>query len=128
MPEIGVIFYKEDEGSVPVLDWIVGLNPKAQSKCVARINRLQVRGHQLRRPEADYLRNGIYELRVAHQWINYRILYFFHSSTAAVLAHGIVKKRRVAPREIDRAILRKRKFDQNPKWHTYHIEVEEDGK
>ena len=38
-------------------------------------------GHELRRPEADFLRDGIYEL-----------LYFFHGQNVAVLAHGLTKE------------------------------------
>ncbi len=64
--------------SSPFLDWFDGLPPKAQDKCRVRIERLRELGHELRRPEADYLRDGIYELRVKHQGVNYRLLYFFH--------------------------------------------------
>lgn len=73
----------------------------------------------MRRPEADLLRDGIYELRVELQGINYRILYFFHGRTAAVLAHGLVKERAVPSREIDVALARKRLFEQDPERHTY---------
>lgn len=65
------------------------------------IERLQNLGHELRRPEADYLRDGIYELRVGLRGMNYRMLYFFHGRTAAVLGHGLVKEREVPPREIE---------------------------
>ena len=69
MPEIQVVFYKDEGGAVPVLEWITELIPKAQAKCLARIKRLQQRGHELRRPEADYLRDGMYELRVDLQGV-----------------------------------------------------------
>jgi phage-related protein len=49
---------------------------------------------------------------------HYRILYFFHRTEAVVVSHGIVKERKVPPREIDKAIERKRKFMANPKRHT----------
>lgn len=51
--------------------------------------------------------------------VNYRILYFFHGKEAVVLAHGLTKERVVPPREIDEAIRRKRKFEQDPDKHTY---------
>ena len=89
MPEVQVVFYQEDDGATPVLDWLTTrLVPKAQAKCLARIRRLQQRGHELRRPLADYLRDDIYELRVSLQGVNYRILYFFHGRTVAVLSNG----------------------------------------
>lgn len=109
--------------TVPVLDWILNLPLKAQTKCLARIKRLQQSGHELRRPEADYLRNDIYELRISHLRVNYRILYFFHGRTVAVLSHGIVKERQIPPQEIERAIERKIKFQQNPDHHTNQSEV-----
>lgn len=103
----------------PVLEWLDTLPPKAQDKCRIRIERLRELGHELRRPEADLLRNGIYELRVGLQSVNYRILYFFQGKVAAVLAHGLVKKRVVPSREIELAIARKHKFEQAPERHTY---------
>ena len=123
MAEIGIVFYQEDDSEVPVLNWILGLKSKAQAKCLARIQRLQQRGHQLRRPEADYLRDDIYELRISHRRVNYRILYFFHERAVAVLAHGIVKERQVPPQDIERAIERKLKFQQNPERHSHQGEV-----
>jgi hypothetical protein len=51
--------------------------------------------------------------------MNFRLLYFFHGTTVAVLSHGIVKERLVPPREIDRAIQRRRKFELAPADHTY---------
>jgi hypothetical protein len=64
MPKISVVFYQEDTNAVPVLDWLDRLPAKAQDKCRVRIERLRDLGHELRRPEADYLRDGIYELRI----------------------------------------------------------------
>jgi hypothetical protein len=119
MPPTKVIFYQEDDGNVPVLEWLRSLHPKARSKCVVKIERLAALGHELRRPEADYLRDKIYELRIGLQGINYRILYFFHGDTAAVLAQGIVKEKKVLPAEIDRAIKLREKFSQNPEAHSY---------
>lgn len=117
-----VVFYQEVAGSVPVLEWLDTLPPKAQDKCRVKIERLQDLGHELRRPEADLLRDGIYELRVGLQKVNYRILYFFHGKVAAVLAHGLVKERVVPPREIDEAIKRKQRFERDPGSHTYQEE------
>ena len=119
MPRTQVVFYQEDDGTTPVLDWLDSLPPKAQDNCVVKIERLRELGHELRRPEADFLRNGIYELRVGLRGVNYRILYFFHAKEAVVLAHGLTKERAVPPREMDEAIRRKRKFDQDPDNHTY---------
>lgn len=119
MPTIPVVFYRENDGTAPVLKWLDTLPATAQDKCRIKIERLGELGHELRRPEADLLRDGIHELRIGLQGINYRILYFFHGRTAAVLAHGLVKERAVPSREIDVALARKRLFEQDPERHTY---------
>ncbi len=122
MPQTRVVFYQEDDGTVPVLEWLDSLSANALAKCTAKIERLAEVGHELRRPEADYLRDEINELRIGLQGINYRILYFFHGRTAAVLSHGLVKERRVPPKEIDLAVKRKARFETDPEAHTYREE------
>src|SRR5713226_2107894 len=114
MPKITVVFYREDADTVLVLDWLDRLPAKVQDKCRVRIERLRDLGHELRRPEADYLREGIYELRIGFRGMNYRMLYFFHWKDAAVLAHGLVKEREVPPREIEEALSRKCRFELDP--------------
>jgi len=73
----------------------------------------------LRRPEADFLRDGVYELRVNQRRVHHRVLYFFHGAIAAVVSHGLVKERVVPPKEIDRATERKKRYEANPGRHTY---------
>ena len=84
-----------------------------------RIQRLAAEGHALRRPEADYLRDGIYELRARHAHVNYRILYFFHGQNVVILAHAMTKESEVPDAEIERARRRKAVFEKNPKLHLY---------
>ncbi|MCW0221440.1 MAG: type II toxin-antitoxin system RelE/ParE family toxin [Prosthecobacter sp.] len=122
MAHTKVVFYKEEDGTVPVLEWLDGIPVKAQLKCLAKIERLREEGHELRRPEADLLRDKIYELRASFQGIHYRVLYFFHGNLAAVVSHGIVKEDRVPPLEITHAIERRKNFELNPKAHTYEEE------
>src|SRR6266853_5133313 len=119
MPKTNVVVYQEEDGTCPVLLWLREIPPKAQMKCRVKMGRLAEMGHELRRPEADLLRDKIYELRSTLQGVHYRLLYFFHGNTAAVLTSGIVKEDRVPPVEIERAITRKEKFELNPTKHTY---------
>jgi phage-related protein len=118
MPETEIILFSEDDGSVPVLEWLDKLPAKAQDKCIVKIERLAEMGHELRRPEADYLRDDIYELRVSLQSVRYRILYFFQGRNA-VISHGLVKTSQVPPKEIDLAIERKARFGKDPVKHTH---------
>lgn len=119
MPRTRVVLYREEDGSCPFFHWFGELSAKAQDKCYLRLERLREMGHELRRPEADFLGGGIYELRVSLQGVHYRILYFFHGTIAAVVSHGLVKERVVPLKEIDRAVERKRRFEANPGRHTY---------
>jgi len=78
---------------------------------------LRSQGHELRRPLADFLRDGIYELRPSYQGVHYRILYFFSGKNIVVISHGLSKKADVPATEIDRAIERKNKYEANPRIH-----------
>src|SRR5260370_35471383 len=81
---------------------------KVRLKCLERIARLAELGNELRRPEADYLRDAIYELRASYQGVHYRLLYFFAGKAVVVLSHGITKEREVPDKKIDRAIKSKK--------------------
>src|SRR5256885_17176891 len=119
MPKTEVVFYQEDDGSVPLLDWLDSLQEKALDKCTVRIERLKELGHELRRPEADFLRDGIYELRVSLQGVHHRILYFFHGSVVAVVSHGLVKKRGGPAKEMGRGVVGKKLVTAKPAEDNY---------
>jgi len=91
MPKSRVVIYREEDGSAPFIDWFHELPSHAKDKVLVRIERLRDLGHELRRPESDFLRNGIHELRATSRGLHYRVLYFFHGQTAIVLAQGLVK-------------------------------------
>jgi hypothetical protein len=55
---------REVDGSCPFLAWFNELPAKVQD-CYLRLEQLREMGHELPRPEADFLRDGIYELRVS---------------------------------------------------------------
>ena len=124
MPRIEILLHRDDDGTVPVLVWMNGLPMKAQDKLRTRIRRLLDLGYELRRPEADYLRDGIYELRASWRGVQYRILYFFEGRSTAVLSHGLIKEAIVPPGEIDRAVSRRKAFRMDPEAHTNIEEIE----
>ncbi|HVS70166.1 MAG TPA: type II toxin-antitoxin system RelE/ParE family toxin [Phycisphaerae bacterium] len=119
MPQTIVRFYADVRAGCPLIDWLDAIPAKARDKCVVRLERLAELGHELRRPEADLLRDGIYELRVGLHGVNYRMLYFFHGRGIAVVAHAITKERQVPPQEIETALVRRANFIRNPEAHTY---------
>jgi putative component of toxin-antitoxin plasmid stabilization module len=127
MPACHIVFYQEKDGSAPVVDWLKELrqtDAKAFTKCRAALARLASLGHELRRPEADLLRDGIYELRIRMGSVNYRLLYFFHQRTVSVVAHGLTKEDVDPATDINRAISRKSAYAANPTAHTFKGEID----
>ena len=118
MPLTRLLLYREDDGTIPFIDWLQKQQPKVLAKCQVSLERLSELGHELRRPEADYLRDDIYELRVGMRGQNYRMLYFFYGRDVVVLSHGLTKEATVPAKEIDRAINRRSKFLAYPTLHT----------
>ena len=129
MPVTRIVLFQDEKGDVPVLDWLNKLvknDKKAYTNCIARIDQLGEYGFELRRPAADFLRDGIYELRAKHVKVQYRILYFFHGQNIIILAHAISKEDdRVPDRDIDLALIAKDLFLLNPEIHTYIRQREE---
>ena len=105
---------------MPLRDWLDSLPRKAQAKCQSYLLQLNEFGHELKRPVAGYLRDGIHELRPSYQGVHYRILYFFASegkkkleeTRIVVLSHGVIKEQTVPSSEIDRAV-KKGTFHKN---------------
>ena len=123
MPKADIRIYQETDGTVPLLDWLDDLSDKAKDKCVAVISRLADFGNQLRRPDCDYLKDGIYELRARVGNVNYRILYGFAGRQIVLLSHGCTKEKKVPAKEINRAIENLRKYKHNPAAHTYRENI-----
>lgn len=123
MPRTKVLFYQERKNDSPVVEWLRKIrkkDPKGFLNCLAKVEQLQTFGYELRRPSADYLKDGIYELRAKHRNVQYRLLYFYHGENIAIIDHGIIKEQSaVPPKEIERALNRKQKFEQNPTQHTF---------
>ncbi len=120
------VVYQEAPGDVPALDWLRRLqrtDRRGYAKCVARVQRLAELGHELRRPETDFLRDGIHELRARRGRVQCRILYFFHGKEIAVLAGGLSKEGQVPDGDIDRALQRKVAFEEDPSTHTFVMEL-----
>jgi phage-related protein len=117
MPE--VVFYRDEGGRMPLLDWLRRLPDAAVDRCRASLQRLQEEGYRLRRPTADLLTDGIHELRIKYRGLNYRMLYFFHGRQVVIVSHGFVKQRAGVPeREIAIARERRRRFEADPAAHT----------
>ena len=116
MPATVVRFYQDADGTAPVVEFLEDLRRKnkrkALAKCAALIQLLAEKGHELRRPVSDMLRDGIRELRAHDGTVQYRILYSYHGSNVAILAHALTKEGKVPDKEIDRAVERMKAFNR----------------
>jgi phage-related protein len=129
MPATEVLFYQEADGTIPVLDWLKELQVKnraAFEKCLFLLNLLEDFGHELRRPRADMLRDGVYELRTEVRNVHYRLLYGFVGKGIAVVAHALTKEAKVPDRDIDLAAARLERVRQSPQKHTAARECVDD--
>lgn len=83
-----VTFFQDANRCVPLrsfLDEAARRDRRVVAKLRARIRMLEAEGRNLRRPVADCLRDGIYELRAQFGHVNYRLLYFFLQSDVVVV-------------------------------------------
>jgi phage-related protein len=94
----------DERGRYPVEEFIEEVPLKERVKITAYLRELRRQGHNLRRPIADYLGEGIYELRPRGN----RIFYFFFLRDVAVLLHAIRKNTDKIPVN-DRELCLKRK-------------------
>jgi len=83
-----IYYFVDEKGNNPVKEFIKSLPIKERAKVFAYFVELKNQGHNLHRLMADYLRDGIYELRPKDS----RIFYFFFLKDNAVLVHAIRKK------------------------------------
>lgn len=118
MPATEVIFFKESDGTIPVIEFLNGLPSGVQSRAKNLFELLKQFGHELRRPHADYLEAGIYELRFRVNHVRYRFLYFFSGKNIVVVSHGLTKENKIPSQDIEIAQKRKMLFELNPERHS----------
>ena len=113
--EYEVELYEKVDCKVPVLDFILDLNPKQQAKIYREIDLLKKFGNELHYPHVDIIRGekykGLWELRTEFASDIFRIFYFLPINNIAILLHGIVKKKQKTPqKELEIALERKNDY------------------
>jgi hypothetical protein len=126
MPATDILAFRDGTGCIPIQEWLQDLechHKKAYHKCLARVLELSEKGFDMRRPHADLLEDGVYELRASLGGTHYRILYFFCGRNVVILSHGITKEDQVPRTEIERARSRKRLVQKSPDKYTADFEI-----
>ena len=131
MPMTKIQVYQDGPGKSEFLEWFAELPPlphvesaddeaanNPYAKCVAILRRLQNLGCELRRPQADILRDNIWELRWRVKTVQYRILFGFIGKNSALLFLGCTKEKEVPSKLIDKAITMRSNALKNPSKHV----------
>ena len=96
---IEVNYYRLENGTAPVEQFIDSLNPKMQAKAMYSLALLEEFGNQLREPFSKPIGDGIFELRIKFSSDITRIFYFFVVDNRIILTNGFVKKTPKTPKE-----------------------------
>lgn len=97
-------FFKKQDGSCPVEEFLDSLDNKMRAKILLAIALLETNGPQLREPYSKPFGDGIFEIRAKQGNNITRTLYFFYDGKQIILTNGFVKKTQKTPSaEIQRA-------------------------
>ena len=112
-----VEYYKKKNGSIPVVDFLLSLNPKMRAKAFSEIELLERHCTSLREPYVKPIvgnkYKGLFELRVKFSSDISRIFYFTFKNNTFVLLHGFNKKTDKTPTsELDRAMKYKEDYER----------------
>lgn len=112
-----VEYYKKENGKIPVLDYLLSLNPKMRAKAFSEIELLEKHGVNLREPYTKSIKGDkykdIFELRIKFSSDISRVFYFTFKNNTFVLLHGYTKKSEKTPvTEIDKALRYKQDYER----------------
>lgn len=115
-----VEFYERSDGKIPVLEYLLSLNPKLRAKAFLEIELLKNHGTNLREPYVKAIHGDkykdIFELRVRFASDISRIFYFTFKNNTFVLLNGFTKKSDKTPqKELDKAIRYKKDYESRCK-------------
>lgn len=120
MEKFRVDFYKKEDGTKPVGQFIRSLDLKMKAKVVANMHLLEEYGNMAREPLSKELGDGIFELRTIEGNDIVRVLYFFDRDRIIIATNGFVKKQQKTPRsEIELAKDRRTDYHRRKEAGTY---------
>ena len=112
-----VEYYKKENGEIPVLEYLLGLDAKMRAKAFSEIELLQKHGVNLREPYSKAIKGekykNIFELRVKFSSNISRIFYFTFKNNTFVLLNGFTKKSDATPqKELNKAVKYKQDYER----------------
>lgn len=112
-----VEYYKKENGNIPVVDFLLTLNPKMRAKALREIELLQKHGVNLREPYVKSIKDEkykeLFELRIRFSSDISRVIYFNYKENTFVLLNGFTKKTDKTPaKELERAIRYKEDYER----------------
>src|SRR5438874_9910055 len=121
-------YYVDESGSIPVRDFLRGLDKKTYARFLWSFEQVRIRNVQAREPLVRHLEGKIWEIREESNTNIYRILYFFFSGKRIILLHGFNKKTQKLPRkELDTAFRRLVLFmehrSESTRLNSSHVEI-----
>jgi phage-related protein len=96
-PGWSVDFFKENEETLPVRDWMLDQPREVRAKLLARVQMLREHGPSLDFPYSSQIEGKLRELRLRLGKTRYRVLYFFDDRRTCILLHGFTKSTEAAP-------------------------------
>jgi phage-related protein len=113
--EYEIELYEKVDREIPVLDFILSLNPKQQAKIYREIELLEKFGNELHFPHVEKIGGekykGLWELRIEFASDIFRIFYFMYYQNKGILLHGFQKKTKKAPpKELEIALNRMKDY------------------
>lgn len=84
-------FFAEEDGTLPVRDWLDQLPDEVRAKVIARIDLLKKSGPALDFPYTSQIEGKLREARLRMGKTRYRVLYYFDEDRTGILLHGFTK-------------------------------------
>jgi hypothetical protein len=100
-----ILFCDETVQGCPVSEFIDACPAKHQIKILRFLALLESQGPTLPRPYADFLMDGIHELRIKLSGDQLRLLYFFCFRKFIVLYHAFIKTTDRVPEQAIRTVI-----------------------
>lgn len=110
-----VVFYETSQGGRPAEEWLRDQRARVQARFAHIFELLEEYGTNVRGPYVAHVRGKIWEVRVEHDKVQRRLLYFPAPGRRFVMLHGFTKKTQKTPqKEIE--VAEQRMKDYMERW------------